>query len=145
MADTTDWAAYKALPADERDRLGFAEYKRASRIGTHGPGCHAWGPAHYGCALHELANREAEVEALRETNVALTEHYDGTGEAVAELRKDAARLDWLESEINAHGAIHLHDGQNPHGHGLGLRPGAMSRTLRAAIDAALRAKEESRG
>lgn len=50
--------------------------------------------------------------------------------------EDAARLDWLEQQVNEHGAIHLHDGQHPAGHGLGLRPGAANRTLRWAIDQA---------
>lgn len=49
---------------------------------------------------------------------------------------DTARIDWLESEINKHGAIHLHDGQNPAGYGLGLRPGYANRSLRQAIDMA---------
>lgn len=51
---------------------------------------------------------------------------------------EAAMLDWLESQINQHGAIHLHDGNHHSGHGLGLRPGSMVRTLREAIDAAMK-------
>lgn len=53
---------------------------------------------------------------------------------LTELQKDAARLEWLETEINEHGQMHLHDGAHPHGTGLGLRPGTISRTLRQAID-----------
>lgn len=71
---------------------------------------------------------------------------DDTAEAIAAWNcraapesADAARLDWLEAEINEHGAIHLHDGSKPYGHGLGLRPGYMRRTLRQAIDQARRA------
>jgi len=52
------------------------------------------------------------------------------------LNADAERLDWLEAQINERGEIHLHDGNHPHGLGLGLRPGAEVRTLREAIDAA---------
>lgn len=56
---------------------------------------------------------------------------------LAEVRKDVDRLDWLESQINTNGAIHLHDGHHPSGTGLGLRPGHAVRTLREAIDAAM--------
>lgn len=59
---------------------------------------------------------------------------------VAELEVDVARIDWLDAQINEHGAIHLHDGAYSHGHGLGLRPGSMVRTLREAIDIAKGAK-----
>jgi hypothetical protein len=50
--------------ATEIDRLNKAltwEQNRAERIGTHDPGCHTWGPAHYECLLR--VNAEL-VEAL---------------------------------------------------------------------------------
>ena len=64
-----------AIPAikEERDALAAEvvrlnkaltwEQNRAERIGTHGPGCHTWGPSHYECLLR--VNAEL-VEALKE-------------------------------------------------------------------------------
>ena len=52
--------------AKEIERLNKAltwEQNRAERIGTHGPGCHTWGPAHYECLRR--VNTEL-VEALKE-------------------------------------------------------------------------------
>jgi hypothetical protein len=52
--------------ATEIERLNKAltwEQNRAGRIGTHGPGCHAWGASHYECLLR--VNTEL-VEALKE-------------------------------------------------------------------------------
>lgn len=51
--------------------------------------------------------------------------------------EDSARIDWLEAQANERGGILLHDGSEKGRRGLGLRPGALSRTLREAIDAAM--------
>lgn len=55
---------------------------------------------------------------------------------LAEAQEDEKRLDWLEAQVNKNGELHLHDGNHARGIGVGLRPGTLVRTLRAAIDAA---------
>ena len=55
---------------------------------------------------------------------------------LAEAQKDEQRLDWIEAQVNKNGELHLHDGNHARGIGVGLRPGTLVRTLRAAIDAA---------
>lgn len=67
----------------------------------------------------------------------LTAERDELRRQLAEAELDARRIDWLETTINKLGEIHLHDGDHPHGVGIGLRPGWKDRTLREAIDAAM--------
>ena len=46
---------------DEVARLNKAltwEQNRAERIGTHGPGCHTWGPSHFECLLRKYKELE---------------------------------------------------------------------------------------
>lgn len=50
------------------------EQNRAERIGTHGIGCHAWGPSHYECALRELEEMRA-LAAQRDE-----EYHDATND-----------------------------------------------------------------
>jgi hypothetical protein len=51
---------------------------------------------------------------------------------------DTSRLDWLEMMANEPGGLLLHDGSESGRKGLGLRPGPLERTLRKAIDDAMR-------
>ncbi len=62
--------------------------------------------------------------------------YNTLRAQLADAQKDEQRLDWLEAQVNKNGELHLHDGNHARGIGIGLQPGTLARTLRAAIDAA---------
>jgi hypothetical protein len=52
----------------EVERLNKAltwEQNRAERIGTHGPGCHTWGPAHYECLRRVNAELQNKLQGKR--------------------------------------------------------------------------------
>jgi hypothetical protein len=52
----------------EVERLNKAltwEQNRSERIGTHGPGCHTWGPAHYECLLRVNAELQNKLQGKR--------------------------------------------------------------------------------
>jgi hypothetical protein len=65
----------------EVERLNKAltwEQNRSERIGTHGPGCHTWGPAHYECLLreHERLKIETALNKMAENARELGLSYD---------------------------------------------------------------------
>jgi hypothetical protein len=67
--------------ATEVERLNKAltwEQNRSERIGTHGPGCHTWGPAHYECLLRVNAELIKPLQAIVEMIDSGEEYGEGT-------------------------------------------------------------------
>ena len=66
----------------------------------------------------------------------------GNKEEEMNMVTDTDRLDWLEDMADRPGGILLHDGSETGRVGIGLRPGAMVRSLRVAIDQAMKSNDD---
>jgi hypothetical protein len=88
--------------ANEIERLNKAlhwQQNRAERIGTHGPGCHTWGPAHYECLLreHERLKIETALNKMAENARELGLNYDTPPKAQTEAEKTAYAFGWCKA------------------------------------------------
>lgn len=64
-----DLEIYTALPEQERDRLGFRQWKQDTHQGSHYIGCWQSGPEHWHCALQEIERLQAAI-VLRDQCIA---------------------------------------------------------------------------
>jgi hypothetical protein len=76
--------------AAELERLNKAlhwQQNRAERIGTHGPGCHAWGASHYECLLRVNAELVGALADVMFRHVPFTNKAEYAEKARAALAK----------------------------------------------------------
>ncbi len=110
--------------ADEITRLNAAlqwEQNRSERIGTHGPGCHLWGPSHHECLLRkfdQISRMESEhcaylVQENERLNKLLeAKHYYHGGIGLNQLRQIEAQAALLKQCWGYFNEIRMNDDQN---------------------------------